>query len=53
LMSICGEEQGVPSKYGVAIVDIATGMMAANVIQGALLARYRTGLGHHVEVALY
>jgi crotonobetainyl-CoA:carnitine CoA-transferase CaiB-like acyl-CoA transferase len=28
-------------------------MMAANVIQGALLARYRTGLGQHVEVALY
>lgn len=53
LMSICGEEDGVPSKYGVAIVDLATGMMAANVIQGALLARYRTGLGQHVEVALY
>jgi crotonobetainyl-CoA:carnitine CoA-transferase CaiB-like acyl-CoA transferase len=53
LMSICGEEGGVPSKYGVAIVDLATGMMAANVIQGALLARYRTGLGQHVEVALY
>lgn len=53
LMSICGEEQGVPSKYGVAIVDLATGMMAANVIQGALLARYRTGLGQQVEVALY
>ena len=53
LMSICGEENGVPSKYGVAIVDLATGMMAANAIQGALLARYRTGLGQHVEVALY
>jgi crotonobetainyl-CoA:carnitine CoA-transferase CaiB-like acyl-CoA transferase len=53
LMSICGEEEGVPSKYGVAIVDLATGMMAANVIQGALLARYRTGRGQHVEVALY
>jgi succinate---hydroxymethylglutarate CoA-transferase len=53
LMSICGEENGVPTKYGVAIVDLATGMMAANAIQGALLARYRTGLGQHVEVALY
>ena len=53
LMSICGEEEGVPSKYGVAIVDLATGMMAANAIQGALLARYRTGRGQHVEVALY
>jgi len=53
LMSICGEEEGVPSKYGVAIVDLATGMMATNAIQGALLARYRTGRGQHVEVALY
>jgi crotonobetainyl-CoA:carnitine CoA-transferase CaiB-like acyl-CoA transferase len=53
LMSICGEQNGDPSKYGVAIVDLATGMMAANVIQGALLARYRTGKGQHVEVALY
>jgi crotonobetainyl-CoA:carnitine CoA-transferase CaiB-like acyl-CoA transferase len=53
LMSICGEQEGDPSKYGVAIVDLATGMMAANVIQGALLARYRTGKGQHVEVALY
>jgi crotonobetainyl-CoA:carnitine CoA-transferase CaiB-like acyl-CoA transferase len=52
-MSICGEQNGDPSKYGVAIVDLATGMMAANVIQGALLARYRTGKGQHVEVALY
>lgn len=53
LMSICGEEDGVPSKYGVAIVDLATGMMACNAIQAALLARYRTGKGQHVEVSLF
>ena len=53
LMSICGPEEDVPSKYGVAVVDLATGMMAANAIQGALLARYRTGRGQHVEVALF
>ncbi len=27
LMSICGEPDGVPTKYGVAIVDICTGML--------------------------
>lgn len=53
LMSICGEEGGVPSKYGVAIVDLATGMMACNAIQAALLSRYRTGLGQCVEVSLF
>ena len=53
LMSISGSENGEPSKYGVAIVDLATGMMAANAIQAALLARYRTGKGQLVEVSLF
>lgn len=53
LMSISGPQDGEPSKYGVAIVDLATGMMAANAIQAALLARYRTGKGQAVEVSLF
>lgn len=53
LMSISGPENGEPYKYGVAIVDLATGMMAANAIQAALLARYRTGKGQAVEVSLF
>ena len=53
LMSIAGPVDGDPTKYGVAIVDLATGMMAANVIQAALLARYRTGKGQAVEVSLF
>ena len=53
LMSISGPTNGEPSKYGVAIVDLATGMMAANAIQAALLARYRTGKGQAVEVSLF
>jgi hypothetical protein len=32
LMSICGEQDGVPTKYGVAIVDVCTGMLACNSI---------------------
>ena len=53
LMSICGEPQGEPMKYGVAIVDICTGMLACNSILAALEARHRTGKGQHVEVSLF
>jgi succinate--hydroxymethylglutarate CoA-transferase len=53
LMSICGEPDGEPMKYGVAIVDICTGMLACNAILGALQARHRTGKGQHVEVSLF
>ena len=53
LMSICGEPDGTPMKFGVAIVDIVTGMLACNAILGALNARHRTGRGQHVEVSLF
>jgi succinate--hydroxymethylglutarate CoA-transferase len=53
LMSICGEPDGTPMKYGVAIVDICTGMLACNSILAALHARARTGRGQHVEVSLF
>ena len=53
LMSICGEPDGTPMKYGVAIVDIVTGMLACNSILAALNARHRTGRGQHVEVSLF
>jgi len=53
LMSICGPEDGGPAKYGVAIVDVCTGMLACNAILAALNARHRTGKGQKVEVSLY
>ena len=53
LMSICGEPGGTPTKYGVAIVDVVTGLYACNSILAALAARSRTGRGQHVEVCLY
>jgi succinate---hydroxymethylglutarate CoA-transferase len=53
LMSICGEPDGTPTKYGVAIVDVCTGMLACNAILAALNARHRTGRGQKVEVSLY
>jgi succinate---hydroxymethylglutarate CoA-transferase len=53
LMSICGERDGEPTKYGVAIVDVCTGMLAGNAILAALNARGRTGKGQKVELSLY
>ena len=53
LMSICGEPDGRPVRYGVAIVDICTGMLAANAILAALNARHRTGRGQRVNLSLF
>ncbi|MGH6771379.1 MAG: CaiB/BaiF CoA transferase family protein [Xanthobacteraceae bacterium] len=53
LMSICGTADGEPTKYGVAIVDICTGMLACNSILAALNARHATGRGQKVSVSLY
>jgi succinate--hydroxymethylglutarate CoA-transferase len=53
LMSICGEADGEPTRYGVAIVDVCTGMLACNAILAALYARQAAGRGQKVEVSLF
>jgi len=53
LMSITGPQDGPPTKHGVALVDVCTGMLASNAILGALHARHRTGRGQHLELSLY
>ncbi len=53
LMSITGPQDGPPTKHGVALVDVCTGMLASNAILGALAARTRTGRGQHIELSLY
>src|SRR5690606_684882 len=56
LMSVTGrpdgEPGGRPTKVGVALTDILTGLYAANAIQAALAARERTGIGQYVDMAL-
>jgi crotonobetainyl-CoA:carnitine CoA-transferase CaiB-like acyl-CoA transferase len=52
LMSITGEEHGPPLRLGVAISDIVSGMFAAQGIAMALLARFRTGRGQHVDIGM-
>lgn len=50
LMHITGMDE--PSKVGVAVVDILTGMNAAVAILSALRRRDDTGAGEHIEVSL-
>lgn len=52
-MSVTGHPGGEPTKMGVAIVDILTGMNAALGTLAALQARERTGRGQRVEVSLF
>ena len=52
LMAITGELNGEPMKFGVAIVDILTGLNAVTAILAALHRRDLTGEGDLVEVSL-
>ncbi|GAA4492835.1 CoA transferase [Actinoallomurus oryzae] len=52
LMSITGPADGEPTKVGVALVDVLTGLHAVIGVQAALYERRRTGRGRHVEVNL-
>ena len=52
IMSITGPVDGEPSKVGVPIADITTGLFAANAIMAALHYRDRAGVGQHIDVAL-
>ncbi|MGW5381194.1 CaiB/BaiF CoA transferase family protein [Nocardia sp. NPDC003963] len=52
LMSITGPEPGVPTKVGVAVVDVLTGVHALSGILAALHHRDRTGQGQHIETDL-
>lgn len=53
LMSITGLPDGEPVRFGVAMVDIATGLSLINGVLAALVERGRTGRGRHIDVSLY
>jgi len=52
LMGITGPEDGEPVKVGVAITDLNTGLFMQGAIMAALIARFRTGMGQHLEGSL-
>lgn len=53
LMSITGDASGAPQKVGVAVSDLMTGLYAVNAILAALRQRDATGLGQHIDMALF
>jgi len=56
MMSVSGHPDGAPGggpmKVGVSMVDIVTGLYAANAIQAALRHRDATGEGQYIDMAL-
>ena len=53
LMAMMGTPDGPPVRFGVAMVDIATGMVLVSGVLAALLERGRTGRGRRLEFPLY
>lgn len=53
LMAINGEAGQPPLKFGVAAVDLLTGMYSAQAILAALFERQQRGCGRHIEMALF
>jgi crotonobetainyl-CoA:carnitine CoA-transferase CaiB-like acyl-CoA transferase len=52
LMSVTGEPDGQPQKYGIAITDLLTGIYGVAAILAAVYQRQRTGRGQHIDMAL-
>ncbi len=56
LMSVTGPAEGepgsAPTRVGVAVADLFTGMYASSAILGALFGRTRTGEGRYIDLAL-
>jgi crotonobetainyl-CoA:carnitine CoA-transferase CaiB-like acyl-CoA transferase len=52
LMSITGEPDGPPTKVGVAVVDVLTGLFTATGVLAALFERQRSRRGQFLEVSL-
>lgn len=53
LLHITGEANGPPTKPGVAIADLCTGLYSHGAILAALYAREKTGLGTKIEGSLF
>ena len=53
MMSITGDQHGPPTKPGVAMADLSTGMHAAVSVLMALRQAERTGQGQHIDCSLF
>ena len=53
LMAITGTRDGEPTRFGVAITDLVSGMNATQAILAALYHREKTGEGQSIDISLY
>lgn len=53
LMSVTGEPDRPPSKVGVAMIDLLTGLLSAAGIMAALIERDKSGRGQHIDLSLF
>src|SRR5690606_29118454 len=53
IMAITGHADSQPLRVGVAITDLACGMIAVQSILAALYERERTGQGQYLDLALF
>jgi CoA:oxalate CoA-transferase len=53
MMSVTGPVEGPPSRVGIPIIDITSGMFASTAILSALHVREKTGEGQLVDVSLF
>jgi CoA:oxalate CoA-transferase len=52
-MDLTGDPDGPPMMTGESVADLTTGLFASWATLAALLARERSGLGQHVDVAMF
>ena len=52
IMSITGEPEGAPVRYGVPIADLTGGIYAFTGILAAIISRFQTGKGQALDVSL-
>ena len=53
MMSITGPIEGPPSRVGIPIIDITSGMFASTAILSALRVRDLTGEGQQIDISLF
>ncbi|MET0292199.1 MAG: CoA transferase, partial [Steroidobacteraceae bacterium] len=53
MMSLGGEPGAAPARVGFPVVDTLTGHTAAFAILAALLRRHATGVGEHLDIAMF
>ena len=52
-LSVTGEPDGPPARFGLSMIDFMTGMTTAFAFVSAILAARETGIGRDVETSLY